>query len=198
MAGKEGGRSPGKFIIQPVQGEPGSRRENPAGTQLAPLMDPEILKKLSHTPEGEDPLFYPLYVLNEMLYHIATRTDPATAGSITRAIGEKYAPYQASIRRVRTAYTILAYPHLTYYKPWQTHIEGELETDRQLAGRDQVELTDDERLALSRLATAKQLPFDSDKKVYSYSEVPISPGIDPCGRRHLTTEAIRNLIPRED
>jgi hypothetical protein len=46
MAGKEGERSPGKFVIQTVQGEPGSRREGAAGTQLAPLMDPEILKKL--------------------------------------------------------------------------------------------------------------------------------------------------------
>ena len=113
MTGIEGERRPGKLIIQTGRGAEATSREDGAGTLLAPLMREDVFRDLRYTPTGSDPVFYPLHVLNEVNYHIATRNDPAS-GPDARAIGEKYAPFQESLRKVRTAYAILAYPHLTY------------------------------------------------------------------------------------
>ena len=60
-------------------------------------------------------------------------------------------------------------------------IEGELARDQQSFERDQVELNDAELAILSRLAAAKNLPFDPEKRVYQYDEVfHPSPDIEPA------------------
>jgi hypothetical protein len=59
-------------------------------------------------------------------------------------------------------------------------IEGQLARDQQAFERDQVELNDQELAILSRLAAAKNLPFDPEKRVYHYDEVfHPSPDIEP-------------------
>jgi hypothetical protein len=198
MAGKEG-ESPKLLTFQNTTSgreQVGNHKESAAGTQLAPLMGQEVFDKLSFTPEGQDPAFWPIRVLNELEYHILVKDDP-TLGPVTRAIGEKYAPYKETIQRVRTAYSILAYPYCRN-EALKEQIGAGLELERQGLGQDQVELNDQELKILSQLAAARKMPFHPERRVYPYSEVPISPGIDPFGRRHLTTEEIRKMIPQED
>jgi hypothetical protein len=59
-------------------------------------------------------------------------------------------------------------------------IEGQLAWDQHAFERDQVELTDQELAILNRLAAAKNVPFDPEKRVYQYDEVfHPSPDIEP-------------------
>ena len=201
MTDKEGERRAGQLIRQnnnyrqELEVKSQGRQE---GSPPAPVMDQEILKKLSHTPAGEDPVYWPARVFHELEYYISVKNDPL-ASPITRAIGEKYAPYQESIHNVKTAYAILSHPHCQEssnwrVRGWQYEIESELERDRQTYGREQVELTDQEFQILNLISTARKVPLDPEKRVYSYSEVSITPHIDPYGRRHLTTEEIRKKL----
>src|SRR6516162_6391209 len=77
-----------------------------------------------------------------------------------------------SIRRVKTAYEILAYPHVKEGGR-KDAIQAELLQDRQSFERDQVELTDEDLRALSKLTAARNIPFDTQKRIYKYSEVPV-------------------------
>jgi len=96
-----------------------------------------------------------------------------------RELGERFAPYQEHIRKVKTAYEILAFPHCKSAGSREL-IEGELARDQRAFERDQVELNDAELAILSGLAAAKNLPFNPEKRIYQYDEVfHPSPDIEP-------------------
>jgi hypothetical protein len=93
------------------------------------------------------------------------RTDtPHLWGVSAKEVGERFAPYAQHIRNVKTAYEILAYPHCKSEGSREL-IEGELAQDQHSNERDQVELNDAELAILSRLAAAKNIPFDPEKRV---------------------------------
>ena len=148
----------------------------------APFRD--AFGKLSETPSREDPAFWPVKVLNELHAMIVERDDFAPNarnvwGVSIREVGERFAPYKEHIRQVRTAYEILAYPHCKSAGSREV-IEAELAQDQWSNERDQVELNDAELAILSRLAAAKNLPFNPEKRVYQYDEVfHPSPDIEP-------------------
>ena len=107
----------------------------------------DLFGKLSETPDGEDPAYWPVHVLNELNHHILNRDHPGNErpglwGISSREIGERFAPLQEHIRNVKTAYEILAYPHCKYVGR-RENIEDELARDQQSFARDQVELSDD-------------------------------------------------------
>jgi hypothetical protein len=111
--------------------------------------------------------------------------DEATPGVLNvwgvpaREVGERFAPFQEHIRNVKTAYEILAYPHCKSAGSREV-IEGELAQNQHSTERDRVELNDAELAILSRLAAAKKLPFNPEKRVYHYDEVfHPSPDIEP-------------------
>jgi hypothetical protein len=128
--------------------------------------------QLSQTPAGEDPAYYPITVLNEFNYMIVNREEIRNnpGGGPYAEFGEHAAPMKETIRKVKTAYEILAHPHC---KDWgrRDNIEDELERDRQSFERDEVELNDEELRALSKLTAARKIPFDPQKRIYKYSEV---------------------------
>ena len=161
-----GGRSPKELV---PQGIPNREPDNPFGS----VMQRAVFDKLRQTPAGEDPAYYPISVLNEFNYMIINREDiKKNPGGVPYAdFGEHAAPMKEGIRRVKTAYEILAYPHV---KDWgrKDAIQAELLQDRQSFERDQVELTDDDLVALSKLTAARNIPFDTQKRIYKYSEVP--------------------------
>ena len=148
----------------------------------APFRD--AFGKLSETPPREDPAFWPVKVLNELHAMIVERDDFAPNarnvwGVSIREVGERFAPFKEHIRNVKTAYEILAYPHCKYAGSREV-IEGELAQDQHSNERSQVELNDGELAILSGLATAKNLPFNPEKRVYQYDEVfHPSPDIEP-------------------
>src|SRR5687767_7722028 len=147
--------------------------ERTEGNVPVPFSD--VFGKLSETPSTEDPAFWPVRVLNELNYMIVNR-DEATPGARNvwgvpaREISERFAPFQEHIRKVKTAYEILAFPHCKY-QGWRDLIDDELYRDQQAFERDQVELNDAELAILSRLAAAKNIPFNPEKRVYQYDEV---------------------------
>ena len=157
--------------------------ERTEGNVPVPFRD--VYGKLSETPPREDPAFWPVRVLNELNYMIVNRDDaapntPNLWGVSAREIGERFAPFQEHIRNVKTAYEILAYPHCKSSGSREV-IEGELAQDQHSTERDRVELNDAELAILSRLAAAKKLPFNPQKRVYLYDEVfHPSPDIEPA------------------
>jgi hypothetical protein len=112
------------------------------------------------------------------------------------AIGEIAASIQEPLRKVKTAYEIMAYPYCKQ-EGRRFCIESALESDRQAYGRDQVELNDEELGMLSKLAAVRRMTFDPQKRIYNYSEVPLSPYINPYGRRHMKTDEIRKWLNEE-
>jgi hypothetical protein len=179
MNGSEGERPQGKLTPHSKTNPEAARTE---GT--VPVAFRDVFGKLSETPPTEDPAFWPVRVLNELNYMILERdnaTDrPNVWGVNARELGERFAPYQEHIRKVKTAYEILAFPHCKY-QGWRELIDDELYRDQQSFERDQVELTDAELAILSRLAAAKSIPFNPEKRVYHYDEVfHPSPDIEPA------------------
>jgi hypothetical protein len=163
------GESPRELTPQrTAHHEAGNATNNP----FALVMEREVFGKLSQTPAGEDPAYYPITVLNEFNYMIVNREDiKNNPGGLPYAeFGEYAAPMKETIRKVKTAYEILAYPHC---KDWgrRDNIASELERDRQSFERDEVELNDEELRALSKLTVARKIPFDPQKRVYKYTEV---------------------------
>jgi hypothetical protein len=146
---------------------------NPTEANLpAPFRD--AFGRLSETPPREDPAFWPVKVLNELNYIILER-DHASGmlnawGVNPRELGERFAPYQEHIRKVKTAYEILAFPHCKYEGSREV-IEDELARDQRSFERDQVELNDAELAILSKLTAARNLPFNPEKRVYQYDDV---------------------------
>ena len=138
----------------------------------APCID--AFGRLSETPPRDDPAYCPVKVLNELNYMILER-DHATEGPNAwgvnpRELGERFAPYQEHIRKVKTAYEILAFPHCKY-EGSRGVIEDELARDQRAFERDQVELNDAELAILSKLTAARNLPFNPEKRVYQYDDV---------------------------
>lgn len=79
-----------------------------AHNHLAPFPGERIFNTLHTTPQGEDPLFWPIHVMHELNRIIIDRED-ATNPQLA-ALGEQWTPDQEAMRRVRTAYEIIAYP----------------------------------------------------------------------------------------
>jgi hypothetical protein len=155
--------------------------ERTEGNVPAPFRD--VFGKLSETPPTEDPAFWPVRVLNELNYFIVERDHASDTlnvwGVNPRELGERFAPFQEHIRKVRTAYEILAYPHCKSQGSREV-IEAQLAQDQKSNERDQVELNDAELAILSKLTAARNLPFNPEKRVYQYEEVfHPSPDIEP-------------------
>ena len=135
----------------------------------------DVFGKLGETPSTEDPAHWPVKVLNG-LYSMIIHRDEASPGVLNvwnvpaREVGERFAPFEEHIRKVKTAYEILAFPHCKYQGS-RDLIDDELSRDQRAFERDQVELNDAELAILSRLAAAKNLPFNPEKRVYHYDEV---------------------------
>jgi hypothetical protein len=178
--GQEGPRPQDKLTPQRIT-QPEAER---TGANV-PASFADAFGKLSETPGGVDPAFWPVQVLNELNYMIVNR-DEATPGALNvwgvpaREVGERFAPFQEHIRKVKTAYEILAFPHCKYQGS-RDLIDDELYRDQHSFERDQVELSAPELAILSRLAAAKNIPFNPEKRVYQYEEVfHPSPDIEPA------------------
>jgi hypothetical protein len=166
-----GGASPHDKLIPQRTTQPDA--EQIGGSVPTPFRD--VFGRLSETPPREDPAFWPVRVLNELNYMILERDHAATDtphlwGVSAREMGERFAPFQEHIRNVKTAYEILAYPHCKSAGSREV-IESELARDQHSFERDQVELNDAELAILNRLAAAKNIPFNPEKRVYQYDEV---------------------------
>jgi|SRR3954470_21593812 hypothetical protein len=120
-------------------------------------------------------------MLNEFNYLIVNRDDiknPAKA-----ELAQKLVPLKDTIRRVRTAYEIIAYPQCQE-RGRRYNIETQLRQDQEFFERDKVELNDAEMDIVRKLCETPRyalrqglkepqpkIPFDPQKRVYNYAEV---------------------------
>jgi hypothetical protein len=130
------------------------------------------LFKKGFTPSGEDPAYYPVVLLNELNDFIVNRDEIKNnpGSGQYAAIGEQWAPMKETLRIIKTAYEIIAYPFCRE-EGRRYAIESELGRDQHSFDRRSVELNDTELGMLRKLAAARGLPCDSEKRVYEYSEV---------------------------
>jgi hypothetical protein len=145
--------------------------------------------------KDEESTWHPINVMREMQNEINMRQY----GPVTNELIEQWSSWNESIRKIDTAYRILAYPYLVIQGIGLDIIHDDLESDRQLYGRDQVTLSDPELLILGRLITTHNnlIHFDSQRHTYKYSDVPIPTYINPYGKRHMTTEQIHSSLIKD-
>lgn len=203
---------PGTAIQKAQEATPASVRKQEAFVQT---FWNEFIARASVIPVGEDPAFWPVFMLAELrdvIWEQEHIRDPQK-----REYVKQLATMQDTLREVETAYKIIAYPQCTERNS-QRIIGASLETDRQAHGRDQVTLTDAEMDILRRLCETPRfaltvdesgrqrepvavplpkLPFNPQHRVYSYASVPVPPYVDPFQRRDMTTEEIRTVLANE-
>jgi hypothetical protein len=112
-----------------------------------------LLKK-GFTPSGEDPAYYPVVLLNELNYFIVNREDIKNnpGGGKYAAIGEHWAPMKDTLRKIKTAYEIIAYPFCRQ-EGRRFGIESELALDQQSFDRRSVELNEEELGMLNNVSS---------------------------------------------
>jgi hypothetical protein len=109
----------------------------------------KLIDRSSNPPIlGQETASYPIKMLNEFEYFIATRNEVKKPEK--RIFADKLALIGESIRKVKTAYEIITFP---YFKDWgiRDSIKDELERDRNWRERDSVELNNEELEIVRRL-----------------------------------------------
>jgi hypothetical protein len=149
--------------------------------EFYPAFWDRLIQKSSISPSGEDPAFWPIMMLNELTDLINNREY--IRDKTKHALAKKIAPLKETIRKVETAYEIIAYPYCKQVGR-QDVIEAWLESDRQAYGRGSVELNDTELEIVRKLCEIPryalhgniktlqpEIPFDPQKRIYNHSEV---------------------------
>jgi hypothetical protein len=137
-------------------------------------------------PKGRDPESYPIEAMrqiqdeiNERIrrqYDVAVEYPPDSIyGKKIKALDEilvdKLYALRESTDKVQKAYEIIAYPFCKN-EELKKSIKKELELYDDLSGRGKVEPNDEELEVIGKMATIRRLPFDPDKRVYRFTEVP--------------------------
>lgn len=128
----------------------------------------------SRTPKGEDPTWYPIQVMSEMQHDLAMR---AYRNTQDKTLAEKLTAWKESIGKVEMAYEISAFPRLErdYSLEVRDKIRDAQEhpnTDAQeYPHRAPIKLNSEELSTLGKIARARGLSFDAEKRIYRYSEL---------------------------
>jgi hypothetical protein len=136
-----------------------------------------------------DPAIYPADMLNKLSILIEDREGHLNPEKIRLA--EKLTPFEDSIRKMRMAYQVIAYPHCQNWSS-QDWIEMDLKMDSAVRKRDQVTLNDAEMEIIGKLCTTPrykvyrdgtmmlqpEIPFNPQKRIYNYSEVINNPSTE--------------------
>lgn len=155
-----------------------------------------VVETATTIPQGEDPAYWPIRVLLE-LDELVRYRKPSTYSAGKAALAETLAPIHQTIRNIKTAYSIAAYPHC---KSTTRTVSALVNLDqRSLATegspRTQFELNDAELTILHSLCQTPRytyakrdehgrhygspvkiyhqpIPFDPQRRIFRYSEVP--------------------------
>jgi hypothetical protein len=126
---------------QGAHGEAAANKSLAEQDTFYPAFWERFVEKSSVVPLGEDPVLWPVHMLIEFNLLEPQRGDIQNLAKADLA--EKLAPIQDSIRRMRMAYQVIAYPHC---QDWGSRefIEGDLKLDREVHERDKVALNEAE------------------------------------------------------
>lgn len=165
---------------------------------FCPAFWQNVIDTSSNVPQGEEPAWWPIRVLYE-LDDLITYRNISILSSRKAELAAKLAPIHDSIRKIKTAYSIIAYPHS---RLMQSAISSQVAHDQrnlQIDGtpRSAFELNDTELGVLRRLCDTPRytqahrdergryyesplktihppIPFDLQRRIFRYSEVPPS------------------------
>jgi hypothetical protein len=155
-----------------------------------------VIETSRNVLQGEEPAWWPIRVLFE-LDDLVTYREMSILSPRKAELAAKLAPIHDSIRKIKTAYSIIAYPHSQSY---QLAISRQVAHDQrilQIEGtpRTQFELNDSELIILRKLSETPRythaerddngrsyessvktihppLPFDPQRRIFRYSDVP--------------------------
>ena len=122
-----------------------------------------VVEQSSVAPQGQDPAYWPSRVLFEF-DALASGDRAYIKDKAKYELAGKLAPIKDSIKKVRTAYQIVAYPACTS-ENMREAIEGEIQMDQEIHERDQVELGSGEAEILRQLCEAPRYALYNDQKV---------------------------------
>lgn len=152
------------------------KQRTDAETPAAPVLSSDerafwqnIFDRAHHPQPLSDPKFYPIELLGSTENFILSGRGPTHEEARHKLI-----PMSETIRKVKTAYEILAYPHCRDLSD-RTFIKGDLMLDMDIHERHSVQLTDKENMLLATLLKITNIPSVPRKATYSHSEVLTSP-----------------------
>jgi hypothetical protein len=152
---------------------------NPKGeSELSKLLEEKGLFT-AYTPEGRDPESYPIEVMRQIKDGLDRRLRYDHKLGIrpevpTYELVNKYISWRHSIIDMTRAYEIIAYPSCKNQQLRENIKKDLVEDVHQHAswgGMNYVELNDEERELVGKMTTVRSLPFDSEKRIYVYTEV---------------------------
>jgi hypothetical protein len=163
----------------------------------------------NYAPRGVNPVEYPLTVFDEARYLIRSKDRQS---GYEKDLGERLAPFEVALQKVRMAYDIISYPLLedsargisTRELIRDTKAHPGIDT-HEFAHREPIRLDLIERKILGRIASDRGLRFDPGKSVYAYTD--LAAMADARGEqimRRYGSDAIANAIeqgilrPREE
>ena len=172
------------------EGPPPKEQAKPQGESgLSRLLDEKRLFA-AWAPKGRDPDSYPIEAMKQIQsevteriqrqYDAAKHFSPLRQSDVLDAIIiDKLWDLKISIYNVERAYEIIAYP-ICKNQELKISIKKDLEKEGHM-GR--IELNEEELEAIGKMTTIRGIPFDPEKRVYAYYEVPGY--TSPMFRRHL-------------
>jgi hypothetical protein len=152
-------------------------------SELSKLFDEKRLFA-AWAPKGRDTESYPIEAMRQIQDEINERIrrqhtiaehwpEDLIQGKRMKAIDNifitKMYSLLRSVDRVQKAYEIIAYPSLKNQE-LKKSIKRELE-EADEGGPGEVELNEEELEVIRKMTTIRRLPFDSEKRVYEYTEV---------------------------
>jgi hypothetical protein len=155
-----------------------------------------VIEKSSNVPPGENPAWWPIRVLNE-LDELVTYRDISILSPRKAELADKLGPIQDSLRKIKTAFSIIAHPHCTPYQRAVSELVAHDQRALQYEGtpRTQFELNDTELSIVRKLCETPRytlaerdengrrydspvkvlhspIPFNPQRRIFRYSEVP--------------------------
>lgn len=165
---------------------PPTRRQEAGKQQDAPIprLTPveqnfwqNIITRSGDPGPVEDPLFYPVQTLARAENFILNGTRGPDGRLRHEEERAQITPFLESIRRIKTAYQILAHPYLDYLHRGLT--EEYTARDRSWHERDRVTLSDKEAMILTAITETVGIPSDPARRTYLHADVAYSPEEGP-------------------
>lgn len=182
------------------EGAPRGQEGTPPKERARPKRESELSKLLDEkrlfaawAPKRRDPESYPIEAMKQIQAEVAERiqrqydeakhfSPQGRSEALDQIIIDKLYSLKVSIDTVEQAYGIITYPFCKDEK-LKRSIKEELEKANDLTGRDKLELNEEELEVIGKMTRVRRLPFDPEKRIYEYSEVPDYTW--PLFRRHI-------------
>ncbi len=175
------------------EGAPKSQSKPEQKEQAKPKGESELGKLLEEkrlfavwTPKGRDPESYPIEAMKEIQSELTERIEKQYAASeylpevliqgvqmkaVDQILIDKLYSLRESARKIERVFEIIVYPVLENQE-LKKKIEDEFVDKLNRGSIGEVVLSDEELEVISKMTRIRSLPFDPEKRVYNYTEVP--------------------------